>query len=497
MDINFDAAKLKSGTDLRGVASGVGATLTPPDAVRVGCGFGNWLARRFARAVVVAVGRDSRLSGEALADGLTRGLCAASVSVIDVGMSTTPAMFEIVNHADVKCDAAVMVTASHLPAERNGFKFILASGGLSGGELDEIIKDINEAGTPPVPAAACPVKLDFLPYYLRKLEGMVERKLGADGFSGLRVAVDAGNGGGGFYARWLKSLGADIAGSINLEPDGSFPAHPPNPEDGTAIAAISGAVVNAGADIGVIFDADCDRAALVSRDGTPLNKERLIALCAAMLTRPDDAEAANGRDDPVWIVTDSVTSPSFTSFIEELGGRHRRWKRGYKNVITEAKRLNDEGKNCQLAMETSGHAAFRDNRFLDDGMYLATLLLIECVRLKRMNLELESLISGLCLPAVEAEARIPFEIMEARSAALDKAYAAYKDDGEYVTTLDEPEGLRCERKDGAGWFILRASLHDPLLVLNVRAKDNETAEAIRQACLKAIDIQAVASDDTH
>jgi len=179
---------------------------------------------------------------------------------------------------------------------------------------------------------------------------------------GLKIIVDAGNGAGGFYAsQVLQPLGADTTGSQFLDPDGTFPNHIPNPENKGAMASIREAVLANQADLGIIFDTDVDRSAAVDPQGNELNRNRLIALVAAIVLREHPGST---------IVTDSIISEGLTQFIADLGGVHHRFKRGYKNVINEAIRLNATGQESWLAIETSGHAAMRENYFLDDGAYL-------------------------------------------------------------------------------------------------------------------------------
>ncbi|MDR1263732.1 MAG: phosphomannomutase/phosphoglucomutase [Oscillospiraceae bacterium] len=490
MDNNeFDLRLLKSGTDLRGVASGDSGEiqLTPERARHAAVGFAFWLSAVREKQdeatetikltggqphqLCVAVGRDSRLMGGELAEAVREGLRSVGARVLDVGMSTTPALFMITQHPQFRCDAAVMVTASHMPAKYNGLKFITQTGGLESSELDALLKQTAsltsqdnqtaglELGAPAADrgSAGAVERVDFIPHYLDGLTVQTVKSLGANSpLKGLHVVIDASNGGGGFYARWLESLGADISGSLNLAPDGMFPAHTPNPEDAAAIKALSDAVVSARADLGVILDADCDRAALVASDGSPLYRERLIALCADMVIRETPGAA---------IVTDSVTSPALRAFIERRGGIHCRYKRGYKNVINEAKRLNEIGTPCPLAIETSGHAAFADNRFLDDGMMLATRLIIEAVRMKREGQTLTDRIADLAVPLESLEWRILMEDSRQRAAALDlmRSWVLNNPDAGY-NLAESAEGVRAERANG--WFLLRASLHEPLLVWN-------------------------------
>lgn len=186
--------------------------------------------------------------------------------------------------------------------------------------------------------------------------------------------------------RVLKPLGADTAGSQFLEPDGNFPNHIPNPENPAAMQSVSDAVVRAGADLGVIFDTDVDRAAVVDANGREINRNALIALISAVILKEQPGST---------IVTDSVTSDGLAEFIAEKGGVHHRFKRGYKNVIDEARRLCDSGINAPLAIETSGHAALKENYFLDDGAYLVTRIIIEAVKLRREGKTLSSLLAGL------------------------------------------------------------------------------------------------------
>ena len=193
---------------------------------------------------------------------------------------------------------------------------------------------------------------DYSRVLVDKIIKGVDSKINHDKpLAGMKIIVDAGNGAGGFFAeKVLARLGADTEGSQFLEPDGMFPNHIPNPENREAMKSISQATVNVGADLGIIFDTDVDRAAIVGPDGKSINKNALIALIASILLE-EEAGAT--------IVTDSVTSKGLAEFIEKRGGVHHRFKRGYKNVINESVRLNKEGISSPLAIETSGHAALR------------------------------------------------------------------------------------------------------------------------------------------
>ena len=353
------------------------AELTEKEAARIAAAFSHWLAvKRDKESLRIGVGMDSRLTGPALKEAIIRGLRDTGADVFDCGMASTPAMFMSTVTEGYAYDGAIMITASHLPAERNGMKFFTPAGGIDKSDLVEILK-IGESGEDL--AGGEPGRVSesaFMDTYCALLAEKVRQALGEDRpLHGAHIVVDAGNGAGGFFVgKVLHVLGAGTAGSQYLTPDGRFPHHAPNPEDREAIAAISEAVVDNTADMGIIFDADVDRAGAVDHTGKAINRNRLIALMASIMLREHPGST---------IVTDSVTSTGLARFIEARGGVHHRFKRGYRNVINEAVRLNREGIECPLAMETSGHGALRENYFLDDGAYLMVRVLIEMARLRR------------------------------------------------------------------------------------------------------------------
>ena len=284
---------------------------------------------------------------------------------------------------------------------------------------------------------------------------------------GFKIVVDAGNGAGGFYAdRVLSPLGADTTGSCFLEPDGMFPNHIPNPENKEAMAAISGAVLKAKADMGVIFDTDVDRGGAVDGSGREINRNRLVAMAASIAL----------EDNPGGtIVTDSTTSAGLKEFIEqELSGVHHRFKRGYKNVINEAIRLNNDGINCPLAIETSGHAAMRENYFLDDGAYLCTKLIIKMAQLRRAGKSLEMLIEKLREPVECREIRFNITEKDFRACGnriLENLENYAKTQPGWLIADDSREGVRISfsKSDGDGWFMLRLSVHDPIMPMNIES----------------------------
>ena len=469
----MDWMKLKSGSDIRGRAVGEGAVITPEVCMAMGLAFARYVADKAGKPVnevTIAIGRDSRISGPALLDAAAEGVMRAGASVLDFGLCTTPAMYMSIITPKFAPDASIMMTASHHPFDRNGMKFFLPDGGIDGKVITELLTMASALDPKAWPIAGTRKEIPFLPTYKQQLADRIRKGLDTDvakPLLGLHVVVDAGNGAGGFYADLLEELGAWIEGSQFLEPDGMFPNHIPNPENEQAMASISAAVTKAGADLGVIFDTDCDRAAIVDSDGREINRNRLIALISATLL---------DEQPGLTIVTDSVTSSGLKKFINDWGGEHYRYKRGYRNVIDEAIRLNEEGVECPLAIETSGHAALKENHFLDDGMYLVTVLIVRAMKLKQEGKTLGSLIADLQEPVESREIRLSItdeDFREAGKKAITQVMDYANTAEDWHIAPDNREGVRISFDlDGGldnGWFLLRLSVHDPVLPLNVES----------------------------
>jgi phosphomannomutase len=474
---------LQNGSDIRGRAVATEnepVTLGVNEAESIGRSFAFWAAGKTGidiRQLTIAVGNDPRVTSGILREALSRGITGTGASVTDTGLSSTPAMFMAVKLND-DIDASVMITASHLPPDRNGFKFFTGEGGTGSGDIKEILEmclaeseaeSNNQAvrNHPPITARGKQIERNLNQAYFDYLAGSVTSRTGKDKpLKGFHIVVDAGNGSGGFFAtKILERLGAVTTGSLYLEPDGMFPNHIPNPEDSGAIRDLCETVVREKADLGIIFDTDVDRAAIVDSKGNPVARNELIALISTIIL-----EEYPGS----WVVTDSITSGHLTKFIEEeLGGHHHRFKRGYKNVINEAVRLNSEGKECHLAIETSGHAALKENYFLDDGAYLVTRILARASEMGPGK-DIGSLLSGLKQPAEAREFRINIRshgFAETGKRIID-LLGSHADAKEGWTKAgNNYEGVRilCDGDHGDGWFLLRMSLHDPVLPLNLES----------------------------
>lgn len=457
---------LKNGTDIRGTAIGDAPNLTPERAELFGKAFVALLLERGAKAPVkIAVGRDPRISGPALKEGLIAGLTAMGARVLDCGIATTPSMFFSTYYAGSDCDGAIEITASHLPYDKNGLKFFTKGGGLDGKDITEIIELAEKNEFTPVEGGKVE-EFDLMTPYGQSLVELVRNKTGEEKpLVGVKVVVDAGNGAGGFFVeKVLAPLGADSSGSVFLEPDGTFPNHIPNPENKAAMAACAEATLKAGADMGICFDTDCDRSAVVDATGKEINRNRMIAMIGALMLREHPG---------CTIVTDSVTSLGLKEFIAERGGVHHRFMRGYKKVIDEAKRLEETGVCAPLAMETSGHGALKENHYLDDGSYLAARLLCELALLKKEGKTLLSLIDGLKEPAesMELRANIKAEEFKTYGANVLSELEAYCDAQGWVKEQPNYEGVRVlfGKEAGDGWFLVRMSLHDPVIPINIES----------------------------
>uniref|UniRef100_A0A7N0V5K1 phosphoglucomutase (alpha-D-glucose-1,6-bisphosphate-dependent) n=1 Tax=Kalanchoe fedtschenkoi TaxID=63787 RepID=A0A7N0V5K1_KALFE len=507
----IDFTKLQNGSDIRGVAieglEGEPVNLTQPVAEAIATAFASWLLEKKkadgSRRLSVSIGHDSRISAKTLESAVSRGITRAGLDVVLYGLASTPAMFNstLTQNEEFLCpvDGAIMITASHLPYNRNGFKFFTNSGGLGKADIKDILQRAAEehktfTGDGSKEKFGSSIKrVDYMAIYtsdlvnaVRKASGNLEKPL-----EGFHIVVDAGNGAGGFFAaKVLEPLGAITTGSQFLEPDGYFPNHIPNPEDKQAMKAITQAVLNNKADLGIIFDTDVDRSAAVDSSGSEINRNRLIALMSAIVLE---------EHPRTTIVTDSVTSDGLTTFIEKkLGGKHHRFKRGYKNVIDEAIRLNSIGEESHLAIETSGHGALKENNWLDDGAYLMVKLLIKLASAKALGQPggskvITDLIEGLEEPAVAVELRLKIDQNHP-----DLKGRSFREYGEAVLQLLEnlveadpklrkaPVNYEGVRVSGfGGWFLLRLSLHDPVLPLNIEAQSQEDAVKLGLAVLAA------------
>lgn len=299
-----------------------------------------------------------------------------------------------------------------------------------------------------------------------------------ESLNGFKVVLNAGNGSGGFFAQVLRDLGADVSGSIHLEPNGDFPNGIPNPEDPRMLQETMNAMQVAKADLGIMLDTDADRCGCVvptTRTGeeqyTALNRNRLIALLGVVVSHEYPG---------CTVVTDSVTSEGLTTFLQEkLGLTHDRYLKGYANVIGRAKTLTETGQgNAELAIETSGHCAMREHNYIDDGTYTAIKV---SSLLSRHGRDLLKLIADLPEMPEVVELRMEVSSLEALDHVFDacqstiESYCAeHAADTNWKVDSLNLEGIRIRLGDGQ-FFMLRKSLHDPIISMQIEGISRDAA----------------------
>ncbi|MBQ0098228.1 MAG: phosphomannomutase/phosphoglucomutase [Oscillospiraceae bacterium] len=484
--LNEYYAHFKSGTDIRGTAvdgvEGEPLDLTNEAVEEMATGFLLWLSDYVEKKVsdlTVSVGRDCRISGERISACVRDTFKKYGVKVYDCSLSSTPSMF--MSTLDIPCDGAVQITASHHPYNKNGLKFFTKNGGLDHGDITAILQYAQDK-TKPELCDGEEIQINFMKQYAEHLRNLIKEGVNAENYdkplAGFHIVVDAGNGVGGFYAgEVLEPLGADVSGSRYLEPDGMFPNHIPNPENDKAMESICEAVLENKADLGVIFDTDVDRGGAVDSFGKEINRNRLVALSSLI--------ALEGNKGGT-VVTDSITSTGLTEFLEkELKAHHYRYRRGYKNIINKAVELNEKGINCPIASETSGHVAMRENYFLDDGAYLCTRIIIKMAVLQKEGRTIDELLKNLKEPKESKEIRIKIlekDFKNCGECVIESLTNYASEQKGWNIAPDNREGIRVsfDKDNGDGWFLLRLSVHDPILPLNIESDSVGGVEIIEK-----------------
>lgn len=470
-----DLLSLQNGSDIRGFAIETELhkkNLNAETITLIGRGVINWwneTHRKNISQAVITIGHDSRLTGPPIKEWLTAVFTESGATVIDSGMATTPALFMSTQYKEFRSDIGIMITASHLPMEYNGLKLFTEKGGLEHEDIESILKLADQPGNldEQTPQGKIEQK-DLLSVYAADLVSKIRKALNVSEsdkpLSDRKIIVDAGNGAGGFFAeKVLKPLGADTEGSQFLDPDGTFPNHEPNPDNKDAMKSISNAVLAHKADLGIIFDTDVDRSAIVDKKGQSINRNNLIGLIGAIILEENLGTT---------IVTNSPVSDHLIEFIEEKNGKVDRYISGYRNVINHGIELNDAGTDCALAIETSGHAAIRENYFLDDGAYLAAKIIAKEAEMAKEGKSVTDLIEDLNQPADTEEVRFVIETADYSKIGIDilDRFAIWlKETDGFSLVEDNLEGKRSQIREpyGHGWLLLRMSLHEPKLVLQI------------------------------
>lgn len=488
--------KSGNGFDIRGEVIKDDETfwLSDAKAYYIGYGFAKYIAKKCQKVdICIGVGRDTRKSGLSLSSYFRAGVEDAGYKAYDVGITSTPSMFCSCSseYNDNECDykgnpppwpfdGAVSITASHLPQKYNGFKLFTkdCSVGIGSDGITSLIEEITEENIKGLQPRGSTFNLptwNYVDNYIAFLKNTVKR-LHPNGqslekpLSGLKVCINPGHGVAYFLPKLLNDLGADTTSSIHVNIDEEFPKHVANPEDKIAMKYTKEAVISSNSDIGICLDTDGDRSGIVDFDGRILNRNGFIAVISKIAI----------KDKGDVIVTDSSTSSGLTKYVESLGGKLIRYKKGYRYVIG----LASETVGCVAGFEASGHGGFKNHNWIDDGTYSALRVLIELHSFRLLtnnqHASISDIIKGFHEPSESHEIRLHMltgTSHEKRDLATQKSLEVLRNVVKNLNNWkEEPvnhEGLRiminCNQPN-EGWLMIRASLHEPILSLQLESE---------------------------
>jgi len=439
MTHRFDPSILRE-YDVRGI---VGKTLSEADAYALGRAYAS-LAREEG-AVRVAIGRDGRLSSPALEAALLEGLTKGGLNVVRIGIGPSPMLYFAVATLDVQ--GGIQVTGSHNPADYNGFKMLLNGRSVFGEEIQDLGRralsgDWSE-GDGTVEQA------DLLDSYVDRV---------AQDFSGraYRIGWDSGNGAAGPA---LEKLVQRLPGQhciIHAKIDGTFPAHHPDPTVEANLADLKALVRDKQLDMGFAFDGDADRIGAVDSKGRVVWGDQILMI----LAKPVLEECPGST-----IISDVKASQTLFNHIADLGGKPLMWKTGHSLIKSKMKETG-----APLAGEMSGHIFFKHRWYgFDDALY-AAVRLIEAV--SQAGKSLAELMDE--MPKSTATPEMRFPVDESRKfEVVDEVRDRLAASGTEVNATD---GVRVNTPDG--WWLLRASNTQDVLVGRAEAKDEAALERL-------------------
>jgi phosphomannomutase len=422
--------------DVRGILDD---TLYAADANALGRAFGTLVRRRNANARRVAVGYDGRLSSPMLEQALVDGLVSTGLEVMRVGLGPTPMLYFAVYH--LECDGGVMVTGSHNPPDHNGFKMMIGKKPFYGDDIQELGRIAGSGDF--VTGAGSSSKHDIETVYVDRL--LRDWKGGRE----LKVVWDAGNGATG---RILTQLVKRLPGqhrTLFAEIDGKFPNHHPDPTVPHNLVDLQKAVANDKADLGIAFDGDGDRIGVIDGEGSILWGDQLLALWAEelLVERPG-----------ATIIADVKASQVLFDWVASKGGKPLMWKTGHSLIKAKMAEIGSP-----LAGEMSGHIFFADKWYgFDDALYAAVRII---ALLAKRTESLAALKDR--LPKMVNTPELRFDCTEDRKfKVVDEVKQRLAAAGAKV---DATDGVRVNDKDG--WWLLRASNTQAVLVARCEAKD--------------------------
>jgi phosphomannomutase len=419
--------------DIRGI---YGETLAEEDARAVGRTFGTLVRRDGGRTV--AVGRDGRESSPGLEAALVQGLNASGVDVVRIGLGPTPMLYYA--EAELPVDGGIMITGSHNPGNYNGFKMVLRNGAFFGEDIQALGR-MAAAGDWEEGSGSIADEEVMDDYVDRLLEGF-------DG-SAFRIGWDCGNGAGGPA---VERLIRKLPGEHHLlfpEVDGRFPNHHPDPTVESNLSDLKRLVAEKKLDFGFALDGDADRLGAVDGQGRVVWGDQLLAILAEPVLK-----ALPGAT----IISEVKASQALFDRIAELGGKPLMWKTGHSII---KKKMKDT--DSPLAGEMSGHIFFRHEWYgFDDAIYAAIRVIRAVTQLGGSLTDLRS-----AMPPMTNTPEMRFQVDESRKfAVIDEVLERLAASGAEV---DRTDGARVSTPDG--WWLLRASNTQDVLVARAEAKD--------------------------
>jgi phosphomannomutase len=426
--------------DIRGI---VGDTLDEADAYALGRTYAALASDE--GALRIAVGRDGRTHSPMLEAALIRGLSEGGADVVQIGMGPSPMLYFATHYLDV--DGGIQVTGSHNPADYNGFKLLLKGRSVFGREIQAIGERSGRGDWSS--GAGSVEEVDIRQAYADRL---------LEGFSGnaFRVGWDAGNGAAGPILDMLVERLPGQHFTIHTDVDGTFPNHHPDPTVETNLADLQSLVSEKELDFGIAFDGDGDRIGAVDGKGRAIWGDQLLAILVEPVLKEEPGAT---------IIADVKASQVLFDRIAELGGRPLMWKTGHSLIKSKMKETG-----APLAGEMSGHVFFRHRWYgFDDALY-AAIRLIEAVSATGRSLT-EIMDS---MPKTRATPEMRFQVDESRKFEIvDEVRDRLLASG---AMLDVTDGVRVSTSDG--WWLLRASNTQDVLVARAEAKDQAGLERL-------------------
>ena len=455
----FDPTSLRE-YDIRGI---VGRTLTAADAFAIGRCFGTIVAREGGSTA--AIGYDGRLSSPELAKALSGGLRASGIDVVNIGRGPTPMLYYAATAMNT--GGAIMVTGSHNPPDYNGFKMMLGRKPFFGAQIQELGRMAREGDVVPETSASQRA-VDIAAEYTARL-----RKDWDGGDRVLKVVWDNGNGAAGdVLAELVKILPGEHT-VLNGTIDGTFPAHHPDPTVPANLAQLIAEVATRGADIGIAFDGDADRIGLVDNKGVIMFGDQLMVLLARDVLKSHPGAT---------IIADVKASQVLFDEIARAGGKPLMWKTGHSLIKSK---MAETG--CPLAGEMSGHIFFADKWYgFDDALYAAVRML---GILARSDTTLST--QREALPRVVNTPELRFDCDDVRKfKVVEEVAARLRQEGANVS---ETDGVRV--LTGDGWWLLRASNTQAVLVARVEAKNAAGLETLKAALVRQLAASSLDAPD--